>query len=188
LNIFVTFLDLNSLPVVNKNLIKDLSMQKERFETLFEPCRQQLKRFAYSIAANSAQAEDIIADTIYYSYQNFEDLKSDKAFLSYLFTIARRVKNQLKVNESKFARDIEPDDLISNDLSPEEQYDVKLLHNAVAKLKDKEKEAIILFSFSGLSIKEIAKIQNTTTYNVKIRIFRAKISLKKILSISGEKL
>lgn len=179
-------MDLNSLPVVNKNLIKDLSMQKERFETLFEPCRQQLKRFAYSISANSAQAEDIIADTIYYSYQNFEDLKSEKAFLSYLFTIARRVKNQLKINESKFAREIEPDDLISPELSPEEQYDVKLLHKAISKLKEKEKETIVMFCFSGLSIKEIAKIQDTTTYNVKIRIFRAKNSLKKLLSKSGE--
>jgi RNA polymerase sigma-70 factor, ECF subfamily len=163
-------------------------MQKEKFETLYEPCRQPLKRFAYSIAANSAQAEDIIADTIYYGFQNIKDLKSDKAFLSFLFTIARRVKNQLRINESKFNREIEPDDLISPELSPEEQYDVKLLHKAISKLKEKEKEAIVMFSFSGLSIKEIAKIQDTTTYNVKIRIFRAKNSLKKLLSNSGEKL
>ena len=163
-------------------------MQKERFETLYEPCRLPLKRFAYSIAGNSAQAEDIIADTIYYSYQNIDDLKNDKAFLSYLFTIARRVKNQLRINESKFNREIEPDDLISPELSPEEQYDVKILNKAIAKLKEKEKEAIVLFSFSGLSIKEIAKIQDTTTYNVKIRIFRAKNSLKKLLSKNGEKL
>jgi RNA polymerase sigma-70 factor (ECF subfamily) len=163
-------------------------MKKERFETLYEPCRQPLKRFAYSIAANSAQAEDIIADTIYYGFQNINDLKSDKAFLSFLFTIARRVKNQFRINESKFDREIEPDDLISPELSPEEQYDVKLLHKAISKLKEKEKEAIVMFSFSGLSIKEIAKIQDTTTYNVKIRIFRAKNSLKKLLSNSGEKL
>jgi RNA polymerase sigma-70 factor (ECF subfamily) len=163
-------------------------MKKERFETLYEPCRQPLKRFAYSIAANSAQAEDIIADTIYYGFQNIKDLKSDKAFLSFLFTIARRVKNQFRINESKFNREIEPDDLISPELSPEEQYDVKLLHKAISKLKEKEKEAIVMFSFSGLSIKEIAKIQDTTTYNVKIRIFRAKNSLKKLLSNSGEKL
>ena len=163
-------------------------MQKERFETLYEPCRLPLKRFAYSIAGNSAQAEDIIADTIYYGFQNIKDLKSDKAFLSFLFTIARRVKNQLRISESKFDREIEPDDLISPELSPEEQYDVKILHKAIAKLKEKEKEAIVMFSFSGLSIKEIAKIQDTTTYNVKIRIFRAKNSLKKLLSKNGEKL
>lgn len=163
-------------------------MQKERFETLYEPCRLPLKRFAYSIAGNSAQAEDIIADTIYYGFQNIKDLKSDKAFLSFLFTIARRVKNQLRISESKFDREIEPDDLISPELSPEEQYDVKILHKAIAKLKEKEKEAIVLFSFSGLSIKEIAKIQDTTTYNVKVRIFRAKNSLKKLLSKNGEKL
>lgn len=157
-------------------------MQKERFETLYETCRQPLKRFAYSIAGNSAQAEDIIADTIYYGFQNIKDLKSDKAFLSFLFTIARRVKNQLRINESKFNREIEPDDLISPELSPEEQYDVKILHKAITKLKEKEKEAIVLFSFSGLSIKEIAKIQETSNNNVKIRLYRAKQSLKKILS------
>ncbi len=163
-------------------------MQNERFESLFEPCRLPLRKFAYSIASNSAQAEDIIADTIFYSYHNIKNLKSDKAFLSFLFTIARRVKNQLKINESKYNRDIEPDGLISDDLSPEEQFDVKLLHKAITKLKEKEKEAIVLFSFSGLSIKEIAIIQDTTTYNVKIRIFRAKKSLKKLLSINGDSL
>lgn len=159
-------------------------MQKEKFEILFEPCRQKLSRFAYSIADNTSQANDIIADTIFYSYQNFGNLKSDKAFLSYLFTIARRVKNQLKANQAKFDNNIEPDNLISKELNPEEQLDVKLLHNAILKLKEKEKESIILFHFSGLSIKEIAKVQNTTSYNVKIRLFRAKNSLKKLLSDS----
>lgn len=157
-------------------------MDKERFCKLFIPCEKPLKKFAYSIASSAPQAEEIISETVFHSYKNINKLKNDATFLSYLFTIASRVKNKLILAEKKFNREIEPDTLISESLSPEEQYDVKILHKAISKLRDKEKEAIILFSFSGLSIKEIAEVQETTTYNVKIRIHRAKLSLKKLLA------
>ncbi|MBX3044140.1 MAG: sigma-70 family RNA polymerase sigma factor [Candidatus Kapabacteria bacterium] len=153
-----------------------------KFEELYETCKIPLRRFAFSIANSRNQAEDIISDTIYYAYINIESLKNEDAFMSYLFTIASRVKNKIIRDNLKFNRDISPDEMISDALSAEEILDIKFLRAAINKLNPNQKEAIILSSFSGLSNKEIAKVQNTTIYNVKIRLYRAKKNLKNLLS------
>lgn len=158
--------------------------KQERFTLLFEPCKMPLKRFAYSISNGSQQADEIIADTMYYAYQNLDKLSSDKAFLSYMFTISRRVKSKIIKTNSRNNHEYDIDEFVSKELNPDERCDTILLYEAIAKLKEEQKEALILNEFSGLTAKEISKIQNTTVYNVKIRIFRAKKSLKKLLSDS----
>ena len=158
--------------------------KQERFTRLFEPCKIPLKRFAYSISYGSQQAEEIIADTMFYAYQNIDKLSSDKAFLSYLFTIARRVKSKIIKANSENNHNFDLDEFVSKELTPDERCDTILLYEAITKLKEEQKEALILNEFSGLTAKEISRIQNTTVYNVKIRIFRAKKLLKKLLSDS----
>jgi RNA polymerase sigma-70 factor (ECF subfamily) len=156
--------------------------KQERFTILYKPCRNQLKRFVYSIVRSNQQAEEIIADTLYYAYQNIDSLKNDKAFLSYLFTIARRVKNKIIKIYSKSDYELNLDEFISRDLSPDDRLDTVLLYESISKLKEKEKEALLLNEFSGLTAKEISVVQKTTIFNVKIRIFRAKKKLKILLT------
>lgn len=58
---------------------------------------------------------------------------------------------------------------------------LKELYNALDQLPLKQKEAIVLFEISGLSLAEIQQIQGDSLSAVKSRIARARESLKKIL-------
>lgn len=65
--------------------------KQDRFWELYEPCSENLWKFVISFINNKFDAKDIISDTILLAYDSFDKLKQDKAFLSYLFTIARRL-------------------------------------------------------------------------------------------------
>lgn len=59
-----------------------------------------------------------------------------------------------------------------------EQYmNTAFLHHALAQLPEQQKEALILFEITGLSIKEIMIIQDSTESAVKQRLFRGRKSL-----------
>jgi len=156
---------------------------KKDFAELLNENKKNLIRYVYSISKNESQAKDIIADTIYYAYINFEKLKNKQSFLSYLFTIATRLRNVYYKNQKSYNEDFDLEQLSSNDFSEEEKYDLSLIKNAIKSLKDKYKDVITLTYFYGFSSKEVANILNITNYNVKIRLNRAKKQLKEILSI-----
>jgi RNA polymerase sigma-70 factor (ECF subfamily) len=65
--------------------------------------------------------------------------------------------------------------------NPELTFDLHLLHLALDKLSEKEKEGIILFEISGFSIKEIAEIQQESESAIKTRLSRSRQKLKQIL-------
>lgn len=156
---------------------------KKDFENLLNENKKNLTRYVYSISKNESQAKDIIADTIYYAYLNFEKLKNKQSFLSYLFTIATRLRNVYYKKQNSYKEDFDIEQISSEDMSEEEKYDLSLIKNAIKLLKEKYKDVITLTYIYGFSSKEVANILNITNYNVKIRLNRAKKQLKEILSI-----
>ena len=69
----------------------------------------------------------------------------------------------------------------SNHIQPDDALDIKMLYSALDKLKPEFREAIILKDIMGLDRKEIAEIQSTSVANVKIRLYRGKNALEKLL-------
>ena len=61
----------------------------------------------------------------------------------------------------------------------------KALYKALNKLEGKKREVLLLQYFSGLSGKDIAKLLNITTENVRILAFRGKKELKLYLEEAG---
>lgn len=63
----------------------------------------------------------------------------------------------------------------------EVKLEVKDLYRALDQLPLKQKEAIVLFEISGLTLNEIQQIQGDSLSAVKSRVSRAREALKKIL-------
>lgn len=158
--------------------------KKEKYFELLDKAYPRLQRYALSLLKNREDAKDLVQDTVLAGYQNFWRLKNDEAFLSFIFTIARRkrIDNYRKMKHVSIIDNEVFDDIIYNGTNAEDMTDIKILKEALEKLPDKLKEAIILHELIGLKIKEIAKIQETTTANVKIRLYRAKNKLRAFLS------
>lgn len=62
-----------------------------------------------------------------------------------------------------------------------EKEEYRALYRALSLLNENYREAIRLFYFGGMSVKEIAGIMDTTPDNVKVMLFRARNKLKTIL-------
>lgn len=160
-------------------------MQKQQkiFLELYEESAESLERYCLNLTRDREIAKELIAETVAIAWSNFNKINAKKAFLSYLFTTARRIffKNKYKSKE-------EPDEfieMISTELNGEQKTEIRILYEALDKLNSEEKEAIILFEIFGFKQKEIAEIQGIKENNVKIRIFRAKENLKKLLMVAS---
>lgn len=74
---------------------------------------------------------------------------------------------------------------ISNVADPtdyeEQRLNVAFLHHALAQLPDPQREAIILFEITGLSIKEIMNLQDSSESAVKQRLSRGRKTLAMIV-------
>jgi RNA polymerase sigma-70 factor (ECF subfamily) len=157
--------------------------KKDRFTELIKPLMPKLERYAMSVAYSREQAKDIAAETLLIAFERFDTLKDEKALLSFLFTIASRVRCELIRQDNR--TDKLPENIAeiyqSNVASPETLTDICLLYEALGKLDSKMSEAIILFEIVGLKIKEISTVQNCSVAAVKLRLFRGRRKLWEML-------
>jgi RNA polymerase sigma-70 factor (ECF subfamily) len=127
-------------------------------------------------------ARDVLSQTIFEAYSGFEKLQNRQAFLSYLFTIARRVNTKL-VRERRRKVEIDPDyfDSLCAYSSDYDRSDVAELYTAMAKLPEEQKEALTLCEIMGLTREETAQIQSVSSDTVQKRIWRARLKLRELL-------
>ena len=155
---------------------------------LYGPLRPRLERFVAAMTNDREEARDLVAETTLKAYEGFDTLRDQKAFLSWLFTIASRLCKKRHLRERWFdtydeeqARRI-PD----SGTSPEVSADVALLYSALATLPEEQREAVVLFEIADLGLKEISAIQKTSLSGVKSRVTRGRRRLAKALGVSEE--
>ncbi len=166
----------------------DLNKKQEEFMALYEPCREGLVRFAKAMARNNDEAMDLVQEATLKAFDSFHTLKNPVAFKSWMFTIASRIykrTNWRKRIFSVFSSDEESDrvfeNLTSAESSPDSGYDVQVLYQALDKIPEKQKEAVILYEINGLSMEDIREIQGGSLPGVKSRVQRGRKALEKIL-------
>ena len=71
----------------------------EKYQTtflrLYEPVHESFARFCHARAFGLMEAEDLISESILCALEQFHQLKEEKAFLSYLFSIATNLLNKV---------------------------------------------------------------------------------------------
>ena len=159
-------------------------LQIIKFTELFEPIKRNLWKFILSLTRNKSIAEDVYSQTVLIAFENFEKLKNDKTFLSYLFTLSSRIyyKSKKSNRNLKFENLDSVLEMNDENSNSENILEIKLLKETLNKLPDKIRESVFLHYFMGFSIKEISKIQITTIANVKIRLFRGRKFLIKYIN------
>jgi RNA polymerase sigma-70 factor (ECF subfamily) len=70
-------------------------------------------------------------------------------------------------------------------MNNESSYDLELLLASLKKLSTSQREAIVLFEISGLSLKEIQEIQGGSISGVKSRLTRARDNLRRLITDSN---
>lgn len=158
---------------------------REEFLALLLPVYERLEAFAFAMTRNSDDALDLVGETVLTALEHFGQVRDPKAFLSWLFTVARRIYIRQVHRAALFTPyDATKDErLLHPDSLPDVAADVRLLYEALAKLPQLQREAVTLFELSGMSLKEIAKVQGSTVVAVKVRLARGRRRLAQLLGV-----
>lgn len=156
-----------------------MEYDQKQFLALYEPIHESFARFCHAKAYGLMEAEDLISESLTCALEQFHRLKEEKAFLSFLFSIASNVlskKNRrLKFRGSYNQKQAEKS--IDESIDAETRLDIKVLYTALNQLPKEQKEALILFEISGFSIKEVSEIQQSSESAIKQRLKRGRAKL-----------
>jgi RNA polymerase sigma-70 factor (ECF subfamily) len=156
---------------------------QEEFLALLLPLRDRLAHYARAVSKRREEADDLVSDTILAALEGFDSLKNRDAFPSYVFRIASRLQKRRRWRRKLFGEyDEERAHAIgSHEPSPESAAEVVMLHRALEQLPAAQREAVVLFEISGLSLEEIREIQGGSLSAVKSRVSRARQELARLL-------
>ncbi len=156
---------------------------QDLFLRLFEPQRSALWRFVRSMVRTDHEAEDMMSETVLQAYQSIHKLRDEQAFVSFLFTIAHRLVKRHRWRRTLFGHYDERSahEIPNTDAQPDVQMDIVILREALQRLPERMREAVILFDILGLSLEEIKGIQGGTLSGVKSRLVRGRRLLAMML-------
>lgn len=154
--------------------------------SLYKPHHEAFIRFCTARGYGVMDTDDLVNETIARVFENLDSLKSDTAFLSYLFSVASNIiKNQFRRKKIVFYQDDIPASFQqSHNDDPGRKLDVANLYKALDLLPNEQKKALILFEISGFSIKEIMGLQNCSESSVKQKLRRGR---QKLVLLLGDK-
>lgn len=154
-----------------------------RFESAIHPFVADLQRFIHSMTRDTELTKDVLAETFYKAYRNFDALREISAIKSWLFTIARREFYEMrqKNTRTEFLTDESEEEFTDSAPPPDQRADVSFLHEALERLPAKQKEALLLFEVYGFSLAEIQEMQQDSLSAVKQRLKRGREKLAQML-------
>lgn len=158
--------------------------KRDQFLKLYEPVHEPFERFCRARVFGDMDFRDLMNDTLLVAFEKFESLKSEQAFLSFLFGISVRILgNRLqKKTESRINAADQLEQMRDNGINPQQHADVYYLYETLKQLPEVQRECIILFEISGFSILEIAEIQSSSESAVKQRLKRGREKLMELLT------
>lgn len=149
----------------------------------YKPCHEPFARYCSALAYGRMDVQDLMQDVLLSAFQHFERIEKKDQLLHYLVRAARnratsswRIgKRSEAINEKQAAR------LRERGASADMLMDVAILYAAMDKLPAQQRDALVLFEVSGLSMAEIAVIQGTNENAVKTRVSRARTAVREML-------
>ena len=167
-------------------------MENEVLVRFYRAYSREIYLYLYGLSHNRQLSEDLMQET--FAKALITVVTADTGIRAWLYKVARnlyfntyRKDKRLIIglenaeNKAEIRVEIE-ESLLSKLLRTERE---KALYKALNKLESKKREVLLLQYFSGLSGKDIAKLLDITTENVRILVFRGKKELKLYLEEAG---
>lgn len=151
-------------------------MTVEQYNRSVELYADGLYRFILKSIRDTDKAKDIVQDSFEKLWLRIEDVNNEKV-KSYLFSTGYHTMIDL-IRKEKRITSLEG---INHDVYSEFQRTPDLqevLHAAINRLPEIQKNVILLRDYEGYSYEEIGEITNLNESQVKVYIFRARAFLK----------
>jgi len=156
-------------------------------------CAFSRKLYAYVLRqlSDPAQAEEIVADTLYEVWKAPAKFRGESQFSTWLIGIAR---NKVLMAFRSRKPDSKHEDLadVAEVIASEDPSAFEILaqqqrHEGVRscmdKLSDEHRECVHLVFYEGMALADVAQLQGCPENTVKTRLFHARQKLKKCLQL-----
>jgi RNA polymerase sigma-70 factor (ECF subfamily) len=171
-----------------------LAGDQAAYAALYRVYAGDVYRLVYGLLAHREDAEEVVQDTFVYAMKNLSRYDREKgSFRTWLFVIATsRARNKRRrrwlptVSLRRLLQfDVEPAAPDSSDRPPEGRMEdasrERTLHEALAQLSPKLREAAVLRYFDGLTYREMGEILGISHKTAESRVRLAHEALRDIL-------
>lgn len=158
-------------------------MKPDLIDQLFSQYYNEALLYTISLCRNRTVAEDIVSDAFFKALSMADD--SIRDFKPWLLTVCRNEFISICRRDRHFTGEEIPEDLaddreeVIESIIRREEY--RSLYRAIELLSETQREAVMLFYFSGLSIRSISEIIGKSETNTKVLLCRAREKLRTIM-------
>lgn len=162
--------------------------ERAAFEELFRQFQPRLKYYVRRLGLLDGQTDDVLQDIWINVVRRIASLRDPKAFIAWLYTVARhgaygraRVKDPfVELTEEQLEA------IVGNDEPAFCDEDAERVHRALAALKPHHREILTLSFLEDLSHPQIGEILGLRAGTVRSRLYYAKQSLRRELERNHE--
>ncbi|MEI8095040.1 MAG: RNA polymerase sigma factor [Spirochaetales bacterium] len=158
------------------------------FQRVYEAWFPLLFRIVYRMVGKREAAEEIVQEAFIKYYERREQLPTDDGLKYWLIRVVRNLALNYEKRRGRERRALERvfhepaprsqpaalETLVSAELTEDVQA-------ALLRLPTKLREVLVLKEYTGFAYAEIGKMLSITEGNVKVRVFRARTQLAKLL-------
>ncbi|MCV7419255.1 sigma-70 family RNA polymerase sigma factor [Mycobacterium yunnanensis] len=166
------------------------------FEQDVLPFRAQLYRFALSRTKNTADAEDLLQDTLLAAFKAYDDLQPDSHLKSWLMTIMRNTwidrhrmatRRPVQTHLDEVTESTAPalhDERSAERCLLDDDFDPDVVA-AMGSLSETMRETVFLVAVMGLDSQDAARVLGVSPGTVLTRMHRSRHALRKHLASRG---
>lgn len=160
-------------------ILRSRNGDREAFAALVRAYQKMIFSLCYRMTGSLDEAEDLVQDTFIQAYQRLDTFRAEARFSSWLYRIATNLCLNWRSRRARRDRVYEQWEppapaAVDPDLAQHVQA-------ALLKLPAKQRAAVVLTVYEGLSHAEAARALRCTEATISWRIFAARRRLKKWL-------
>ncbi len=165
-----------------------LNGDKKSFDLLVLKYQQRVSAVLGRYNLSREEVMDITQETFIKAYRSIEKFRGDSKFYTWLYRIAINTAKNHLISKSRRPPDVDIDvyeitSILGSTNGPESEFEgerlSQVVENAISKLPQDLKSAIIMREYEGMSYEDISAILECPVGTVRSRIFRARESIDK---------
>lgn len=151
-----------------------------KFQELYETYSADIYRFAYRLAGDGAEAEDVTSETFVRAWAKRSSIRTE-TLKAYLFAIARNVYlERLRKSKRQVAlEDVHTDPAPGPDRRAESRIELDRVGEILQHVSEQDRTAFIMRVQHELPYEEIARALEIPLATAKVKVFRVR---KKLLA------
>jgi RNA polymerase sigma-70 factor (ECF subfamily) len=152
---------------------------RQRLTDLLEPLHHEARAFARRLCRSDAEGDDVFHDAVLRALDKIDSLRDDAAFRPWFYRVVISVqRNRYRGSLWRRLVPLGDQEQSSPGSFADELAGAQRARQALARLSAPQREAVVMFEIEGMTVEEVAAIQDVSPSAVKSRLARARARLR----------